>query len=109
MDDPGGSETVRFKVSIDERNGEPHRWPGYSTMRTRLVGRLPLANGATVCAVWHPENATFGGRHTFPISDADRARLDELEANGTGRMMLFGQSQDGSVWIFDGPTEKRLS
>jgi hypothetical protein len=88
---------IFFDVFIDERDVVDDKWPGYSTMGTHLVGRVPLAKGGSVVVVCHatdePVTVTIPRN---PENEENMRRIAQIRG-GDIRACFHGSNDKGAI------------
>jgi hypothetical protein len=108
---PPVGKAVEIAILIAGKTTCSVDWPGRDSMKTELVGSLALDNGDILWIVHHvvdvPNFGSFSGRRTLFKQGAGIPPADpDL------RVILFGQSQDGSAFmvdaVFDGSANRSM-
>lgn len=96
---------LHFSVIIERVGANMSSWPGRRAMATALIGRLTMADGATVVVVAY-ESQAEDATYNVPVTDEQAVRssiLDTIDRGGDPWMLLWGTANDGTVVVLEGP------
>jgi hypothetical protein len=97
------SHPVHFNIFIEGPGVHPLDWPGRASMKTSLVGRIPLAQGAGSCSVVSHQRpiAPVASRFEKP-NDGELAQMKQAIEQNQLFGTIFGHQADGTFTLLDG-------